>query len=128
MTGHGNKFGRKKEQAIAALLTQRNPEEAARAVGIAPKTLKRWMRLPEFQTEYLEARREAVLQAVARIQQNCTAAASVLLKLMADTNTPASVRVRAADSVLERGVKSIELEDLALRIARLEERDQRERY
>jgi len=127
MTGHGNKFGRKKEQAIAALLNHRNPEEAARAVGIAPKTLKRWMRLPEFQAEYLQARREAVLQAVARIQQNCAAAASVLLKLMADASTPASVRVRAADSVLERGVKSLELEDLAVRIARLEEKDQRGR-
>ena len=31
MTGHGAKFGRKKEEAIAALLTQRNVEEAARA-------------------------------------------------------------------------------------------------
>ena len=91
-----------------------------------PKTLKRWMRLPEFQAEYLQARREAVLQAVARIQQNC-AAASVLLKLMADGTTPASVRVRAADYVLERGIKSLELEDLAVRIARLEEKDQRGR-
>ena len=37
MTGHGSKFGRKKEEAIAALLTQRNIEEAARSIGVAPK-------------------------------------------------------------------------------------------
>jgi len=30
MVGHGSKLGRKKEAAIAALLTQRNFEEAAR--------------------------------------------------------------------------------------------------
>jgi hypothetical protein len=30
MTGHGSKFGRKMEEAIAALLTQRNVEEAAK--------------------------------------------------------------------------------------------------
>jgi len=30
MTGHGSKFGRKREEAIAALLTQRNVEDAAR--------------------------------------------------------------------------------------------------
>jgi hypothetical protein len=36
MKGHGTQFGRKKEAAIAALLTQRNIDEAAKAVGIAP--------------------------------------------------------------------------------------------
>src|ERR1035437_9371900 len=30
MTGHGSKFGRKKEQAIAALLSHRNLEESAK--------------------------------------------------------------------------------------------------
>jgi hypothetical protein len=31
MTGHGGKFEPKKEEAIAALLTQRNVEKAARS-------------------------------------------------------------------------------------------------
>ena len=35
MKGHGTKFGRKKEAAIAALLTHRNIEEAAKAVASA---------------------------------------------------------------------------------------------
>ena len=48
MKGHGTKFGRKHEEAIAALLTQRNIEEAAKATGIAPKTLLRWLKEPEF--------------------------------------------------------------------------------
>ena len=46
MLGHGSKFGRKKEEAIAALLTQRNLEEAARAVRIEPNTLFRGMKEP----------------------------------------------------------------------------------
>jgi hypothetical protein len=37
MLGHGAKFGHKTEQAIAALLSHRNVEEAARAVT-TPKT------------------------------------------------------------------------------------------
>jgi transposase-like protein len=49
MKGHGTKFGRKKEEAIAALLTQRNIEEAAKSIGIAPNTLLRWVKEPEFQ-------------------------------------------------------------------------------
>lgn len=49
MTGHGTKFGRKQEEAILALLTQKNTEEAARAIGVGPKTLFRWQQIPEFQ-------------------------------------------------------------------------------
>ena len=37
------------EQAIAALLSHRSVEEAARAVGISANTLLRWMKEPEFQ-------------------------------------------------------------------------------
>jgi hypothetical protein len=37
------------EAAIAALLTQRNIDEAAKAVGISPNTLLNWMKVPEFQ-------------------------------------------------------------------------------
>ena len=48
MKGHGAKFGRKKEEAIVALLTQRNIEEAAKAAGIAPNTLLKWMKDAEF--------------------------------------------------------------------------------
>ena len=40
MTGHGAKFAAK-EEAITALLVQRNVDEAAEAAGIAPKTLIR---------------------------------------------------------------------------------------
>lgn len=59
MKGHGAKFSRKMEEAVAALLTQRNVDEAARAVGIGPATLLRWQKEPEFQRAYREARRSA---------------------------------------------------------------------
>jgi transposase-like protein len=117
MSGHGEKLGRKKEAAIAALLTQRSIEEAARAVNISGKTLRRWMRLPEFQTEYLQARRDTVLQTSARIQQNSGAAAAVQLKLMADPSTPASVRARTSQYMLEHSRKSLEQEDVLVRLA-----------
>ena len=42
MLGNGAKFDHKKEQAIAALLSHRNVEAAARAVGISSNTLLRW--------------------------------------------------------------------------------------
>jgi transposase-like protein len=55
MKGHGSKFRQKKEEAIAALLTNRNLEEAAKATGIATNTLLRWMKEAEFKTAYLDA-------------------------------------------------------------------------
>ena len=123
MTGHGAKFGRKKEEAIAALLSQRSIEEAARVAGVAAKTLYRWLEVPEFREEYLKARRQVFFQATARLQQASGAAASIMLTLMLDANVPASSRLRAADSVLDRGAKGIDQEDLELRLRRLEEQE-----
>jgi hypothetical protein len=120
MTGHGAKFGRKKEEAIVALLTQRNLEEAARSIGIDPKTLLRWMKEPEFDNAYREARRMAYGQSIARLQQAASAASSTLLKIMIDPSSPASCRLRAADSVLSHAAKAIEIEDIEARLSELE--------
>jgi len=47
MTGHGARFGRKKkEEAIAALLSHRNVEAAAALDGRRHKTLLRWLEIP----------------------------------------------------------------------------------
>jgi hypothetical protein len=121
MAGHGSKIGRKQEDAIAALLTQRNVEEAARAAGIGARTLLRWMKVPEFQSAYRQARREAFGQAVARLQQGTSAAVTTLMKIMIDPSAPASVRVRAADSVFNHAAKAIEIEDIEARVAALEQ-------
>jgi hypothetical protein len=39
---------------------------------------------------------------------------------MVDSSTPASTRVRAADSVLNHSAKAIEMEDIETRVAELE--------
>jgi hypothetical protein len=121
VNGHGAKFGRKKEEAIVALLTQRSIDEAAKSIGIATQTLVRWMKIPEFQTAYRDARRASYSQATARLQQATGAAVSTLLKIMVDTNAPASTRVRAADSVLDHAKQAIEIEDVEVRVAALEQ-------
>ena len=120
MMGHGTKFGRKKEETIAALLSQRNVEEAARFVNIGTKTLLRWLQLPEFDKAYREARRAAFSQSIARLQQASSAAAATLLKIMVDPTAPAASRIRAADSVLGHAAKAIEIEDIEARVSELE--------
>ena len=46
---------------------------------------------------------------------------AALLKVLVDAGTPASSRVRAAECILERAHRGIELEDLEARIATLEQ-------
>jgi hypothetical protein len=121
MVGHGSKFTRKMEEAISALLTQRNIEEAARTAGIGTQTLIRWMKVPAFQAAYRDARRAAFGQSIARLQQGSAAAASTLLKIMLDQDSPASTRVRAAECVMNHAMKAIEMEDIEARVAALEQ-------
>jgi hypothetical protein len=120
MRGHGAKFSRKMEEAVAAVLIQKNLEEAARSVGIGTATLLRWQKMPEFKAALRQARRDAYSQSIGRLQQATSAAVSTLLKTMVDPGTPASTKVRAADSVLSHAAKTIELEDIEARVSELE--------
>lgn len=105
----------------SGLLTARSIEDAARTAGVPPRTLHRWLKELEFQAACREARRQAYGQATARLQQATGAAVSTLLKIMVDTNAPPSTRVRAADSVLDHAKQAIEIEDVEVRVAALEQ-------
>jgi transposase-like protein len=120
MKGHGTKFGKKQEAAIAALLTQRTIEEAAKSIGVGTSTLLRWQKLPEFANAFRAAKRAAFAQTVARLQYASSAAASVLLRVLADPATPASTKVRAAESVLSHTIKAMEVDDIEARVSELE--------
>jgi hypothetical protein len=120
MLGHGTKFIQKMDQAVAALLSQRNIDDAAREVGVSVNTLSRWMKLPEFEAALREARRKVSERAIGRLQDAADAAAKTVLKIMLDTNVPAGTRLRAAEVVLERSVDAGEMENIDDRPATLE--------
>jgi hypothetical protein len=72
MKGHGTQFGRKKEAAVAALLTHRNIEEAAKAVGLSANTLLNWLKIPEFDQAYsakAASREEAEMNLKHRVEK-----------------------------------------------------------
>jgi predicted HTH domain antitoxin len=58
--------------------------------------------------------------AIARFQQGTSAAATTLLKTQIDANTPASVKVRAAEAIFNHAAKAIEIEDIDARVTELE--------
>jgi hypothetical protein len=59
-------------------------------------------------------------QCIARLQQNSGAAAATILKIMVDLNAAASSRLRAAEHVIEYGLRGMETEDIHARVSALE--------
>ena len=80
----------------------------------------RWLKVPEFHAAYREARRAAFNQIHRPAPAGNRAAATTLLKTMIDTNTPASVKVRAAEAIFNHAAKAIEIEDIEARVSELE--------
>lgn len=120
MSGHGEKLSRKKEKAIAALLSQPSIPMAAKEAGIGESTLWRWLQLEDFNSEYRKARREVVTHAITKLQKGMSDAVQTLQEVMMDNEAPASARVSAAKTMLDMGIKGMETEDLEERISKLE--------
>ena len=110
----------KKQKALVALLTQPTKEKAAAAAGITSKTLRCYLDDPEFQAEYRKAFAELVENATRKVQQTLDPAVAVLREIMEDRDENGQVRVTAARSVLEYGLKMTETTDILARLNELE--------
>jgi ABC-type glycerol-3-phosphate transport system substrate-binding protein len=110
----------KKQKALVALLTQPTKEKAAAAAGITSKTLRGYLDDPEFQAEYRKAFAELVEDATRKVQQTLDPAVAVLREIMEDRDENGQVRVSAARSVLEYGLKMTEQTDIITRLQELE--------
>ena len=120
MSGHGEKISRNKEKAISALLSNSSIPDAAKTVGIHERTLWRWLKDHKFKRAYKEARREVVRQAITNVQAGLSKAVRTLKEIIGDENAPASARVSAAKTMIDMGLKAVEIEDLESRIEVLE--------
>lgn len=120
MTGHGQKLSRNQEKAISALLGNASIPEAAKDVGVGERTLWRWLKLDSFKEAYREARSQVVRHGVARVQEGMTLAVNTLKEVMSNSEAPASARVSAAKTIIEMGIKAVEIEDLQARVEGIE--------
>ena len=113
---------RSREMVVTGLLSGRNHEEAARAAGVDPRTLRRWLKKPAFQRMLHQARREAFAHEGVRLQQGAPAAVSTLLKTLINSDAKESVRVNVAKFVLESIQNTLDVESLELRISSVEQK------
>lgn len=108
--------------AIEALLVSSTVQEAAAVAGVNPKTIYRYMKIPEFDAELKRRKRMLVDRAVMQLQQNCKHAAAALAQICQDEDAPASSRVSAAREIIQSSLKALEVEEIEERLKIIEEK------
>ena len=110
----------RQQKALAALLTSPSRAAAAEAAGITTRTLQNYLSDPEFQREYQKALSGLISEAAAQAKQSLSPALSTLKEVMTDTEQNGQIRVSAARSLLEFGMKLTEQADILARLQELE--------
>ena len=112
----------KKRRFVAALLATPTVRAAAEQAGVSEPTAWRYLADPTVKGE-LAQRQDGILGHVARrLASEMGEALDVLHGIMTDPEANDAPRVSAARAVLESGLRLAELVTLAERVARLEER------
>jgi hypothetical protein len=107
----GKKPPHKREQAIAALISNGSMEKAAAATGVSEKTLRNWLAEPDFRRAYRQARRKLLDDAVLVLQSAAVTAVATLVKHMQGPKPEAAVR--AAQIILDQCFRGTEILDIA---------------
>lgn len=103
---------------MAALLTAPTQAAAAAQAGIGEATLQRWLRLPEFQLAYRQARQQLLDRAVGKLLAACSLAVDTLREQLQTVRS--TDRIKAALGILNQAIRGAELLDLAERVSELE--------
>lgn len=109
--GHGEKFSRKIEQFVVALMSQPTVAAAGQVVGVSNVTARRWLQREDVQARYRQVQREALAHTVGRLQQATNQAVDTLAALMTDAQAPAAVKASAAKAVIDLALRGREHED-----------------
>jgi len=110
----------RQEKVIAAVLEARNIREGLAKVKVGPTTFYSWMRRDEaFRDELERKRKELIDEGYHLLKVSALEAANTILEL-SRTAQGEAVRLRAAESVLERVCKIREVEGIEARLTALE--------
>jgi hypothetical protein len=111
---------RKQQSVIGALLSQPTIEKSAKLSGVSAPTIYRWLKNPEFKREYVLAKWQVVSQAIGQLQEASGLAVNTLRRVMEDPVAPAACKISAARTILDMGLRGLEMEDLESRLTSLE--------
>ena len=108
------------ENILAALLSAGSVRGAAKIAGCSEVTIRARLKNDAFRSRYEEAKDGILSEAMDSLSAHLSAAVETIGSVMADNETPASVRVSAADSVLRHGLRYIEAGNILKRLEALE--------
>jgi hypothetical protein len=114
----GGSQRRKRETAIAALLTCQTLKQAARKVGIGERTLRLWLREDEFRCAYQAARRQALEKAISSLHGALGQAVQTLKRRLKGGKE--ADQIRAALGIFDRAMSGAEMLDLTSKVEELE--------
>lgn len=111
----------KQQKALEALLTGETKGNAAAIAGVNPRTLNRWMNEDIlFWNTLQNESHKTIFDSTRRLTAAMDTAVTVMVEVMEDQETPAAVRLRAAQMVTETAIKLIETNDILRRLDELE--------
>ncbi len=109
------------KKAIAALLSTRTVEQAAEKAGCSDRAIYGWPAKDEaFKRELAVAEGQAIDRATRQLIALQDGAISVFVQILANREASDSVRLRAAQSILDYLLKLRELRNVESRLAKLE--------
>lgn len=110
----------RQKKAILHLLAAKTVKEAAREAKIRLAALYKWMKCPVFRTELERLRSEIVSDTVAQLKVYSLQAVGVLADLM-NSSESKQIKRGCATDILENTRSFIQLRDLEVRLAAIEE-------
>jgi hypothetical protein len=118
--GHGEKFSRKKEAAIAALLEHPTLPEAATACGVSERTLRRWLASEDFSREYRAGCSRLLEVTIDALRKKSLSAVKTLVDMSDGKILASAPRLAASKAIIELALRGEELLELEIRLAELE--------
>jgi len=105
---------RRQRVVLLHLITTPSLEEGCRKARVSKTTVYAWLKEPGFQAELKRLRQTLLDEAFDRLKVGITQAVDKLLSLLEADRQP-GIQLRAAQTLLDQGIKAVELQDLVMR-------------
>ena len=111
---------RRQRAVLPYLITTPSLEEGCRKARVSKTTVYAWLKEPDFQAELKRLRQALVDEAFDRLKVGLIEATNKLLELL-QAKGQLGIQLRAAQTLLDHGIKVTELQEQEARIEALEE-------
>ena len=115
------------EQILEALLMAGSAKQAARRLGCSLSCVRDRLSKPTFKAKYEKIMADALSDAIDNLKIRMSSAVDVLSATMTKEDTPATVKVSAADAILRHGLRYVEQYDIIKRLEALEAKQEENR-